>query len=116
MMEFVERLTIGVPGATTMKSVRLVAVVCPATSTVILPVVASDGTVAVISVPAGLTLDDAAMPLKKTAGVAPKLAPEMTTVSPTEPVEGAKEVIVGPVTAAVTEIVPKPTFPDTFVE
>ena len=46
VMEFVERLTIGVPGATTMKSVRLVAVVCPSTSTVILPVVASDGTVA----------------------------------------------------------------------
>ena len=95
----VERFKIGVPGGITVKFVALVAVGSPATSTVIGPVVAPDGTVAVICVPAGLTLDEAAMPLNLTAGVAPKLTPLMVTVSPTRPDDGVKDVMLGAVVA-----------------
>jgi hypothetical protein len=95
-MVFVESVMVGVSGAITVKSVALVAVSAP-TSTVMGPVVAPEGTVAVISVPSGFTVLDAAMPLKRTAGVGPRLLPLIVTVSPTEPDEGAKEVIAGAV-------------------
>jgi hypothetical protein len=93
----VERLMVGVPGTSTAKSAALVAVSCPTTSTVIFPVVASFGTVAVICVPAPFTELAAAKPLNRTAGVAPKLKPFIVTVSPAKPEAGVNEVIKGPV-------------------
>ena len=97
VIEFVERFNNGVPAGITVKSVALVAVSCPATSTVILPVVVPAGTVAVIWVPAKFTELAAAMPLNLTPGVAPKLKPLIVTVSPTKPEAGEKAVIEGAV-------------------
>lgn len=80
----------------TMKSVKLFPV-NPPTVTVILPVVALVGTVAVIAV-AELELTVAAVPLNLTAllpGVASKLVPVIVTDAPIVPLEGVKEVIAG---------------------
>jgi hypothetical protein len=78
--------------------VPLVAVVCPATSTVILPLVAPAGTVAVICVPPPLTVGVvAAIPLNFTVGVAPKFDPLIVTLVPTTPEFGLKPLIVGAV-------------------
>ena len=96
---FVESVIMGVLGASTVKSVALVAVGSPATSTVIGPVAAPDGTVAVMTVPAPLTELAAAKPLNLTPGAAPKLLPLIVTVSPTRPEEGEKDVIKGAVPA-----------------
>ena len=100
-MVFVESVIMGVLGARTVKSVALVAVGSPATSTVIGPVIAPLGTVAVMTVPVPLTELAAAMPLNLTPGVAPKLKPLIVTVSPTKPEAGEKEVIEGAVLAGV---------------
>ena len=100
-MVFVESVIMGVLGARTVKSVALVAAGSPATSTVIGPVVAPDGTVAVMTVPAPFTVLNAAIPLNFTPGVAPKLLPLIVTVSPTKPEDGENEVIEGAVPAGV---------------
>ena len=79
----------------TAKSVALVAVVCPATSTVILPVVAPVGTVAVIDV-AEEAVIVAVVPLNLTVGEE-KFDPLIVTLVPTAPELGLKPLIVGPV-------------------
>ena len=108
-------LRVGANGSTTVKFVALVATGSPATSTEIGPVVAPEGTVAVISVPAGLTELEAAMPLKRTAGVAPKLLPLIVTDAPTWPEDGVNETMTGEVAeeAGVTEahVVPRRMLP-----
>src|SRR5439155_14275775 len=78
-----------------MKLVALVAVP-KAVVTVIGPVVAPVGTVAVICVPE-LTVNDAAgLPLNLTLnGPGPKFVPVITTLVPNPPVPGAKLVMVG---------------------
>lgn len=99
---FVESVMIGVLGARTVKSVALVAVGSPATSTVIFPVVAPDGTVAVMDVlEEAVTV--AVVALNLTPGVAPKLKPLMVTVAPAKPEAGEKEMIDGAVLAG-TEV------------
>lgn len=103
-----ENPVIVVAGAT-VKSVALVAL--PAEFvTVILPVVAPVGTVAVMRV-AELTVKvAAATPLKRTEVVPAKFAPVMVTVEPTGPVSGLNEVIVGVcVTTKSFALVPVPT-------
>ena len=80
----------------TVKLVALVAVL-PPTVTEIGPVVAPDGTVAVILVDV-LAVTVAAVPLNITmlfAGVVSKFVPVMVTVVPMGPLAGAKLVIVG---------------------
>jgi len=91
-----ERLTEGAPASVTVKSVALVAVVCPVTSTVILPVVAPLGTVAVIE-EAVEDVTVAVVPLNLTVGEDPKLVPLIVTLVPTAPELGLKPLIVGPV-------------------
>jgi hypothetical protein len=91
-----DTLTAGVPAAVTVKFVALVAAVCPDTSTVILPLVAPTGTVAVICVPPALTEEVAVVPLNFTTGDAPKLEPLIVTLDSTTPELGAKLLIVGP--------------------
>jgi hypothetical protein len=80
----------------TVKSVGLVAVP-PGVTTVILPVVAPDGTVAVTPV-AVLGENDAVTPLNLTAVAPRRLVPVIATLVPTGPLVGEKEVIVGPPT------------------
>ena len=80
----------------TIKFVALVAVF-PATSTVIFPDVAPDGTVVVMPV-AVLAVTVVSVPLNLTVlaeGVVLKLVPVMITVVPTNPEVGVKPVIVG---------------------
>jgi len=86
---------VGALGAVTVKSFALVAVVCPATSTVIFPVVAPLGTVAVIEV-AEEAVTVAVVPLNLTVGDE-KFDPLIVTLDPTAPELGLKLLIVGPV-------------------
>ena len=79
----------------TAKSVALVAVVCPATSTVILPVVAPLGTVAVIEVAVEAVIV-AAVPLNLTVGEE-KFDPLIVTLVPAAPELGLNPLTVGPV-------------------
>ena len=88
-------LTAAAPASVTVKSVALVAVVCPATSTVILPVVAPLGTVAVIEV-AVETVIVPAVPLNLTVGEE-KFDPLIVTLVPTAPELGLNPLIVGTV-------------------
>jgi hypothetical protein len=97
MVEGVTEEITGELAELTVKSVALVAVVCPATSTVIFPVVAPAGTVAVIWVPSAFTVAEAAVPLNFTAGVAPNPEPLIVTLDPTAPELGLNPLIVGPV-------------------
>jgi hypothetical protein len=90
-----ETVTDGALAAVTVKSVPLVAVVCPATSTVIFPVVAPLGTVAVIEV-AEEAVTVAVVPLNLTVGEE-KFDPLIVTLDPTAPELGLKALIVGPV-------------------
>ena len=90
-------LTVATPAVLTVKSAALVAVVCPANSTVILPLVAPAGTEAVICVPPALTEEAAVVPLNFTTGDAPKLEPLIVTLVPTAPELGLNPLIVGPV-------------------
>ena len=85
----------GALAAVTVKSVALVAVVCPATSTVIFPVVAPLGTVAVIEVAVEAVIV-AAVPLNLTEGEE-KFDPLIVTLVPTAPELGLNPLIVGPV-------------------
>jgi hypothetical protein len=81
----------------TVKSVRLVAVP-PGVVTVIFPVVAPDGTVAVTEV-AVLVVKVAVMPLNFTAVTPVRFVPVIVTLVPTLPLVGVNDVIVGtPVT------------------
>jgi len=79
----------------TVKLDALVAVVCPATSTVIGPVVAPLGTVAVIDV-AVEAVTVAVVPLNFTVGEE-KFDPVIVTLDPTAPELGLNPLIVGPV-------------------
>ena len=91
----------------TAKSVALVAVPA-ALTTLILPVVAPFGTVAVIRV-AELTVNWACTPLKVTAVIPVKLVPLMVTEVPGGPEAGVNEVIVGAtVTVKSVALVPVP--------
>jgi hypothetical protein len=93
----------------TTKSVALVPVPTPFV-TVILPVVAAFGTVAVIWV-SELTVNAALTPSNLTVIVPVKSSPEMTTVLPTGPLVGLNDAIVGEhcVTVKFVELVPVPT-------
>ena len=77
-----------------MKSVALVAVP-PGVVTVILPVVAPDGTVAVTDV-AVLVVNVAVTPLNLTAVTPVRFVPVIVTLVPTGPLVGVNDVIVGP--------------------
>ena len=88
-------MTAGAFAAVTVKSVALVAVVCPATSTVIFPVVAPLGTVAVIDVAVDAVMV-AVAPLNLTVGEE-KFDPLIVTLDPTAPELGLKLLMVGPV-------------------
>src|SRR5439155_1137048 len=79
--------------AVTVKLVALVAVP-PGVVTLIAPLVAPLGTVAVISV-SELTVKAAATPLKATAVAPVKWEPLIVTPVPTGPLAGLKELIVG---------------------
>lgn len=98
-----------VDGGRTVKSVALVAV--PAEFiTVIRPVVAPTGTVAVIFVVDTTVKDAAAAPLNPTNVVAVKFVPLIVTTDPWPPIVGEKEVIVGAaVTMKSVELAPVPT-------
>jgi hypothetical protein len=88
-----EKLLIVGPLPLTVKFEELVAVPAPVV-TVILPVVAPEGTVAVTR--SSLTkLNAADTPLKRTAFTPVKLFPLIVTDVPTEPLEGEKLLIVG---------------------
>lgn len=78
----------------TKKSVALVTVPSLGTETAIRPVVAPLGTVAVICVPAWLTVKVAATPLNVTRFAFWKLVPVMVTDVPTGPLVGVNEVMV----------------------
>ena len=83
-------------GGITVKFEALVAV-CPYTVTVIVPVVAPEGTEVVILVTL-LAVTVAVVPLNFTvllAGVASKFVPDIITVVPTPPDAGVNEVMVG---------------------
>ena len=80
----------------TVKSVALVAVP-PGVVTVILPVVAPDGTVAVTDV-AVLVVNVAVTPLNLTAVTPVRFVPVIVTLVPTGPLVGVNDVIVGPAT------------------
>ena len=72
------------------------------------PVVAVTGTLAVMAVAVLVTIV-AAMPLKVTAVALPRLVPVMVTVLPTAPLTGVKLVIVGgPMTVKLAALVPVP--------
>lgn len=105
MLEYsVTRSQVVVEGGVVMvKSLALVAVFAP-TVTVILPVEAPDGTVAInwVVLP---ELSEAVVPLNLTVlelSVELKLVPEIVTEVPTMPLEGVKLEIVGVVGGAVT--------------
>lgn len=111
---------VGAVGAETMKSVALVAVF-PATSTVILPMVAPVGTIATILVVVGVPEMVAVVPLNFTillAAVVLKLVPVIVTELPIGADVGLKLVIVGgpikvnPVRVAVPPGVVTLTLPD----
>ena len=102
----VKLVIVGTEGVVTVKSVALVAVL-PDTVTVIFPVVAPAGTVAVMLVVV-LAVAVAVVPLKRTvlfAGVALKFVPVIVTVAPIRPDVGVKLVIVGRVEAPTTKSV-----------
>src|SRR5438552_8633288 len=82
-----------VGGLMTVKLLPLLAVP-PAVVTLIGPLVAADGTVAVIVV-AEFTVKLALVPLNRTAVAPVKLVPLIVTVAPTPPLVGEKLVIVG---------------------
>src|SRR5438552_16454597 len=82
-----------VGGLMTVKLLPLLAVP-PAVVTLIGPLVAADGTVAVIVV-AEFTVKLALVPLNRTAVAPVKLVPLIVTVVPTRPLVGVKLVIVG---------------------
>ena len=84
-------------GGVTVKSAALVAI-CPATSTVITPVVAPVGTVVTMLVDVGVPLIVATTPLNFTIllpGMMLKSVPDMVTEIPTCPEIGLKPVTVG---------------------
>src|SRR5712691_6614438 len=96
-----KELIVGAEGAAvTVKLVALVAVP-PGVVTLIAPLVAPLGTVAVICV-SELTLKEAAAPLKATAVASVKWDPLIVTPVPTGPLAGLNELIVGAEGAAVT--------------
>ena len=91
-----------VPPPVTVKTPALVPVPT-ALVTWICPVVAPDGTVAVICV-AELTTNEAVLPLKNLTEVAPvKFVPVITTLVPTVPLVGLNDVIVGVAAVTVNE-------------
>ena len=94
MVEGVTEEITGALAELTVKFDALVAVVCPATSTVIGPVVAPVGTVAVIDV-AVEAVTVAVVPLNLTVGEA-KFDPVIVTLVPTVPELGLNPLIVGP--------------------
>lgn len=77
-----------------LKSVALAAVP-PGVVTVILPEVAPTGTVDVIDMSLSTVKLVAPVPLNFTADAPVKYVPVMVTVSPTDPLEGVKEMMVG---------------------
>ena len=79
----------------TMKLVEELTDPSPGTVTVMGPVVAPEGTVAVITVPAWLTVKFAETPLNSTRFAPVKFVPLMVTVVPTGPLVGEKDEIVG---------------------
>src|SRR6202007_233906 len=87
----VKLVTVG--GLMTVKLLALVAVP-PGVVTLMVPVVAPDGTVAVIAV-AEFTVKLALVPLNRTAVAPVKLVPLMVTLVPAGPLAGVKLVTVG---------------------
>ena len=81
----------------------------PGVATTMLPVVASRGTVAWISV-SEMTVNSAAAPLNATEVASVKFAPRMSTLARTGPLGGVNELIVGggPVTVKASVLVPVP--------
>jgi hypothetical protein len=96
----VDRVTVG--GGTTVKELELVAVPPPVV-TEIGPVVAPDGTCAVIFLPVLITKVGSGVALKVTAVVVPKAVPRMITRVPTFPELGLNPVMVGGATALAGE-------------
>jgi hypothetical protein len=93
--------------AVTVKLLALVAVP-PAVVTLMVPVVAPVGTVALICV-AELTVNDAVVPLNFTAVAPLKFAPVIVTLIPTAPLVGEKLVIDGAgMTVKLLALVPVP--------
>jgi hypothetical protein len=88
-------------GTVTVKFAALVAVP-PGVVTLILPVVAPDGTFVSIRVPWAFTVNDAPTPLNRTVVAPPKPLPLTRTEVPTGPLFGENEEIVGAVAVVVT--------------
>ena len=84
---------------------KLVALVCvpPGVVTAILPVVAPDGTVAVILC-AALMMKVAGVPLKKTPVAPVKFVPLIVTLAPAPPPAGVKPVIVGTIAKVAVQV------------
>ncbi len=87
------RLLMAGPGVVTVKATPPLET--PPVATTTLPVVAPEGTVATMLVALQL-LTVAAVPLKVTVPVVPKLAPEIVTVVPTRPEVGLRLLMAGP--------------------
>jgi len=105
---------VGEPAAVTVKFDELLAVP-PGVVTLILPVCAPDGTTAVIWV-AELTVNVVALVFLNCTSVAPvKFFPVMTTVVPTGPLVGAKDVIVGAATVVTVKFAPLVAVPNGVV-
>jgi hypothetical protein len=101
---------VGIP-VSTVKSAELTAELMVFV-TVILPVVAPTGTVAVIWVAELTVTDDAVVVLNFTAVVPQKFVPVITTDDPTAPLTGANDVMVGAAAVAtvkLAELVPSPS-------
>src|SRR5437899_8492185 len=103
--------TFPVPPPATVKLLELFPVP-PAVVTLIVPVVAPVGTVAVICVSEFTVKDEALVPLNVTEVAPVKFAPVIVTLVPTAPLVGEKLVILGtgvpPVTVKLPELVAMP--------